>query len=152
MKPLLLFMPVVLMAMAVNGQKRTDNTHTVTPGPGNMELKADSSIARDIATAYDMMEASLEQMYAKLIRDTKNNKEDLENQIKEIDREIEKQKELARGTEQQLARQGKILDSLVQQRSSFLDYGKLNAFASLVYLTTAIANNKASKTINHHSR
>ncbi|MCC6810285.1 MAG: hypothetical protein IT381_22840 [Deltaproteobacteria bacterium] len=92
-------------------QQQFDSSSSTRPGDDNQSLRMDAGVGgasgvgaldgadsaaamlNDVAQAYDNMEKNLELCFNKLIMEAKGNKEALEDQIKQIDRQVEVIKE-----------------------------------------------------------
>jgi hypothetical protein len=77
--------------------------------PASTPAAGASSTLSDISSSYARMEANIEQEYAKLEKQAKDDIDALENKIKEIDRQIASLKERARKVSQVAAKMDELL-------------------------------------------
>jgi len=146
MRSILLFIFTGVIVANAAGQK-TERIVPTPPGPERMvKAKTDNAIINDITASYDQMEAQIEIMFAKLIKEARDNKQALEDQLKSIDRKIDSLKDAAKKQEQQLTVQYGIRDGLISERSGLLQRWRFDLFQSILALTTAIAD--ANRVIN----
>jgi septal ring factor EnvC (AmiA/AmiB activator) len=90
MKPVGALLVAAFLAVAATAAAQRES---VPPPPTPVQGQA---LLSDVQTSYARMEQNIEQQYAKLIQEAKNNKQKLEDQIKSLQNQITKLKETAK--------------------------------------------------------
>lgn len=81
--------------------------------PALTPVAVSSNVRSDTSASFDQMEKSIEQEYAKLVQDAKTQKSDLEDKIKEIDRQIAALKEHAKKLDQVARKMDELLPKIM---------------------------------------